>query len=408
MQNLEHFQKMDSLLELLEGKTEAFLRDTHNASVLRSAISDFKTRLPFQSSGEKKQRNGKKNKKMVSFEDESLDETEMVDNQSLEKLLDDLHVLVEAMEVSGDLTPGEINILGSDDEEEEDAQGLTEEEGDDSNSVSEDLDPKEELSRLMEPVEDSGVSDFEVDEQEEDEDEEVRDADFDKPPKKNRDLLSENVSSEDEDLTPFQRQQLKLREQITELENQQLDPKAWTMLGEVSARSRPINSLLEEHVEFDQSLGLNASTSRLGPQITEEVTQSLEDMIVNRIKNQAFDDVELRYEVTDPKNRTSGTKNAELEHEKPSKSLAQIYEDEYTRARQAVSNLPGEGKGTKPFTAGVDASSAELQLKIRDRFNNICKSLDALSETVFTKHRVYSIDQSEIVIKSLPIEKVQQ
>lgn len=260
----------------------------------------------------------------------------------------------------------------------------------------------------MEPVEDSDISDIEADEQEDDEDEEGKDGDFDKPPKKNRDLLSEDDPSEDEDLTPFQKQQLKLRDQITELENQQLDTKSWTMLGEVTARSRPINSLLEEHVEFDQSLGLNAGTSRLGPQITEEVTQSLEDMIVNRIKNQAFDDVELRYEITDPKTRTSDTKNTELQHDKSNKSLAQVYEDEYTRARQAVSNLPDGGNVSKSFTAGVDATSAELQLKIRDRFNNICKSLDALSETIFTKHRVYSIDQSEIVIKSLPIEKIQK
>jgi U3 small nucleolar RNA-associated protein MPP10 len=395
---------MDDLLELLEGNTGSFLEDTHNASVLRSAISDFQTRFPSQLSKGKNQNTVKKSKRGVSFEDELPEEGEVVDDQRLEKLLDDLHELVEAMEMGGELTPGEINILGSDGEG--DAQAFSEEESNDSDDVTEDLDPKEELLRLMEPVEDSDISEFEADEQEDDE--ESKDGDFDRPPKKNRDLLSEDDSSEGEDLTPFQKQQLKLRGQITELENQQLDTKSWTMLGEVTARSRPINSLLEEHVEFDQSLGLNAGTSRLGPQITEEVTQSLEDMIVNRIKNQAFDDVELRYEVTDPKTRTSTTKDTELQHEKSNKSLAQVYEDEYTRARQAVSTLPEEGSVSKTFTAGVDATSAELQLKIRDRFNNICKSLDALSETIFTKHRVYSIDQSEIVIKSLPIEKVQE
>lgn len=377
---------MDTLLELLDNDTGSFLEDPHNASVLRAAISNFKTRLPPQPSKDKR---GKKN---VGFKDELQNETEMIDDQEFEKLLDDLHILVEAMEMGGEMTPGEINILGSDDED-VDSQTNSEE------TNGEDLDPKEELCRLMEPVEDSDISDLEEDEEEDD---------LDKDPKKNRDLLGEDDPSEDDDLTPFQKQQARLCEQITELEAQQLDPKTWTMLGEVNARSRPINSLLEEHVEFDQSLGLNAGTSRLGPQITEEVTQSLEEMIVNRIKNQAFDDVELRYEITDPKTRDSGTNSAELQHEKVDRSLAQLYEDEYTRARQAVSNLPEGGPTSKSFTAGIDATSAELQLKIRDRFNNICKSLDALSETIFTKHRVYPIDQSEIVIKSLSIEKVQK
>lgn len=47
---------------------------------------------------------------------------------------------------------------------------------------------------------------------------------------------------------------------------------------------RPVNSLLEEYVEFDHG-------SKPVPVITQASTRSLEDIIKRRIKDEAFDDV---------------------------------------------------------------------------------------------------------------------
>lgn len=50
---------------------------------------------------------------------------------------------------------------------------------------------------------------------------------------------------------------LQMSEKIEELEKAALGEKPWQLSGEVTAQTRPENSMLEEHVEFEQ-------TSRMG------------------------------------------------------------------------------------------------------------------------------------------------
>lgn len=50
---------------------------------------------------------------------------------------------------------------------------------------------------------------------------------------------------------------LQMSQKIEELEKTALEEKPWQLAGEVTAQSRPENSMLEEDVEFEQ-------TSRMG------------------------------------------------------------------------------------------------------------------------------------------------
>ena len=67
-----------------------------------------------------------------------------------------------------------------------------------------------------------------------------------------------------------------MKEHIARLEAKNISDKPWQMMGETSAKMRPENSLLENDLAFE-------SASRPAPEITEEVTQSLEDIIKQRI-----------------------------------------------------------------------------------------------------------------------------
>ncbi|KAK5874076.1 hypothetical protein PBY51_019054 [Eleginops maclovinus] len=165
-------------------------------------------------------------------------------------------------------------------------------------------------------------------------------------------------SAKIESKSSFEKRQDKMSEKIDELEKAALATKPWQLSGEVTAQTRPENSMLEEDVEFEQ-------TSRMAPSITEETTLQLEDIIKQRIKDQAFDDVvrkeKPKEEVFEYKKRLT------LDHEKSKQSLAEIYEQEYLKQNQKK-------------TEEENPSHVEIQ-KLMD---TLFLKLDALSNFHFT------------------------
>ncbi|XP_008158372.2 U3 small nucleolar ribonucleoprotein protein MPP10 [Eptesicus fuscus] len=123
----------------------------------------------------------------------------------------------------------------------------------------------------------------------------------------------------------FEKRQEKMNEKIASLEKELLEKKPWQLQGEVTAQKRPENSLLEETLHFDHAV-------RMAPVITEETTLQLEDLIKQRIRDQAWDDV-VRKEK--PKEDAfEYKKRLTLDHEKSKLSLAEIYEQEYIKLSQ--------------------------------------------------------------------------
>ncbi|NWS86461.1 MPP10 protein, partial [Toxostoma redivivum] len=123
----------------------------------------------------------------------------------------------------------------------------------------------------------------------------------------------------------FEKRQEKMSKKIKSLEEALLEEKPWQLKGEVSGHKRPENSLLEETVLFDHAV-------RMAPVITEETTFQLEDIIKQRILDEAWDDVvpkeKPKEEAYEYKKRIS------LDHEKSKLSLAEIYEQEYIKLHQ--------------------------------------------------------------------------
>ncbi|CCF59778.1 hypothetical protein KAFR_0H03680 [Kazachstania africana CBS 2517] len=207
------------------------------------------------------------------------------------------------------------------------------------------------------PVEDD---DDEVEEEEENGDEDFGSA----MSSLKLDLFDENDEEDAEEadgdkLSTFEKQQLEIQKQIAELEKEAIAEKKWALKGEVKAKDRPDNALLTEDIEFDR-------TSKPVPVITNEVTESLEDMIRKRIKEYTFDDLQRR--TIHDFNMKAHKPRFELSDVKSSKSLAQLYEDDYQGVTEETE------------------ISEELQKshdEVSKLFNDICYKLDALSSAHF-------------------------
>lgn len=161
-----------------------------------------------------------------------------------------------------------------------------------------------------------------------------------------------------------------LREQINELESENVAKKDWVLMGEATSKGRPHNSLLEEDLEFERLM-------KAVPVITEETVQGLEERIKARILEGRFDDV-VRLRPVDDKPFLP-SRFFELQDTKSSQSLAQIYEDEYIAARSG--GVAGEDR---------DGKLKKEHDEIDKLWENICGKLDALCNAHFIPKQVCS------------------
>ncbi|XP_009983684.1 PREDICTED: U3 small nucleolar ribonucleoprotein protein MPP10, partial [Tauraco erythrolophus] len=139
------------------------------------------------------------------------------------------------------------------------------------------------------------------------------------------DMQLEKAIEPSEIKSSFEKRQEKMSKKIKSLEEQLLEEKPWQLKGEVTGHKRPENSLLEETVLFDHAV-------RMPPVITEETTFQLEDIIKQRILDEAWDDVVPKEK---PKEEAfEYRKRITLDHEKSKLSLAEIYEQEYMKLQE--------------------------------------------------------------------------
>ncbi|KAH7148941.1 U3 small nucleolar ribonucleoprotein complex, subunit Mpp10 [Dactylonectria macrodidyma] len=153
-----------------------------------------------------------------------------------------------------------------------------------------------------------------------------------------RDLFDDESEQEDSDdalsdvsagdpksrRSAHERRQAKLAEEIRKLEAASVAKREWAMSGEAAATDRPMNSLLEEDLDFEH-------IGKPVPVITPEVTEGIEELIKRRILAQEFDEVIRRR--PDTEGLPAGTRRGlvELDDSKATKGLAELYEEEHIK-----------------------------------------------------------------------------
>jgi U3 small nucleolar RNA-associated protein MPP10 len=157
-----------------------------------------------------------------------------------------------------------------------------------------------------------------------------------------------------------ERRQAKLSEEIRKMEAELVAKRAWTLSGEASASARPMNSLLEEDLDFEHA-------GKPIPVITEEVSEDLEDLIKRRIIAGEFDGVPKRRPDADvPADVRRGL--VELDDAKAKQSLAEIYEEDHVKSTNPDS-----------YVNAKDEKLRREEKEIEAMWKDISAKLDALS-----------------------------
>ncbi|KAI0973887.1 Mpp10 protein-domain-containing protein [Xylaria arbuscula] len=158
-----------------------------------------------------------------------------------------------------------------------------------------------------------------------------------------------------------ERRQARLAEEIRKLEAASVAQKEWTMSGEAKAVERPMNSLLEEDLDFEHA-------GKPVPVITPDINESIEDLIKRRILAREFDEVIRRR--PDAAEFSSNTRRglASIEDTKSKQGLAEIYEEEHVKNANPDS-----------YVSKADEKLRKEEKEIEQMWKEISSKLDALS-----------------------------
>ncbi|KXG52338.1 U3 small nucleolar ribonucleoprotein complex, subunit Mpp10p [Penicillium griseofulvum] len=155
-----------------------------------------------------------------------------------------------------------------------------------------------------------------------------------------------------------EKQRARIADEIRRLESANVAKKEWMYTGEARAVERPINSLIEEDLEFE----------RIGkpvPVNTNETTEDIEELIKRRILAMEFDEVIRRRPGAE--GQQAGRKpRFELSDTKAEQGLAEMYETDHLRA-----NDPN-------FVDTKDRKLMREHAEITSLWNELSSQLDTL------------------------------
>ena len=164
-----------------------------------------------------------------------------------------------------------------------------------------------------------------------------------------------------QNLSSHQKRQAAISAQIRQLEAANVAKRDWTLSGEARAAERPINSLLEEDLDFER-VGKPVTV------VTKEVSEDIEALVKRRILAREFDEVIRRRPglVTQTPDIRRG--RTELDDTRDKRGLGELYEEEHL---QAIDPLGHPDKR--------DEQLKKQHSEIERLWKDVSSKLDALS-----------------------------
>ncbi|CAG8056516.1 unnamed protein product [Penicillium salamii] len=185
-----------------------------------------------------------------------------------------------------------------------------------------------------------------------------------------RDLFDDEDNSAEEDgddmdestdagpKSSHEKQRARIADEIRRLEAANVAKKEWMVAGEARAVQRPVNSLIEEDLDFE----------RIGkpvPVVTNETSEDIEELVKRRILAMEFDEVVRRRPGSET--QQAGRKpRFELDDTKAQQGLAEMYETEHLKA-----NDPN-------FVDTKDRKLMREHAEITSLWNDVSAQLDTL------------------------------
>jgi len=274
-------------------------------------------------------------------------------------------------------------LMDGDDEED-----ANEEEGEDEEEEKEGEEGEEEEDEEEDDEEEEDEEEGEEDEAEEADDDMEGDAAEATAGRVAQDLFAEEEQEAPSSMSRYEQHQAELAEEIARYEDENVREKDWVLMGEASTRQRPVNSLLEEDLEFER-------TAKTAPVQTHEHGEGIEAMIKRRILDRHYDDVVRQRELEALPFAASSM--LELSDTKSAKSLAELYEEEYQAARGEEA---GDGAPRSEADVKLDNDHAALAADMDTLFSK----LDALSNAHYTPKAPKAAIQTVSNTPSMAIE----
>ena len=190
-------------------------------------------------------------------------------------------------------------------------------------------------------------------------------------------------------LSAFELEDEMIKEKIKRLEENNLKERSWEYRGEMSTNTevhgyREKNSLLDKYLDFDYG-------DKLKPIITMDLNKSIENLIITKIKNNEFDDIERKLDLIN-KPTKSKRKLIQIQDTKSSMGLAELYE------RQYLQEIENKEQEMNDINIDDDVKMNNKYAKIIRLKSNLFYDLDQLSRYNYLPKN--NILQTNIKIKT--------